>query len=109
MPEAPASAATDRFVLLYTLAWIGGTIAYTPLLTILLPVQVATLAGARAGVDWMAYIALSGALAASLGGIGFGYISDVTRNRRGWIAENDWTECLYAKAPRPSVCLLNPR
>jgi MFS family permease len=77
--------AADRFVLLYALAWAGGTIAYYPLLTILLPVQVAAQVGKQAGVDWLAYTALAGAIAASLGGILFGYLSDITRNRRGWI------------------------
>jgi MFS family permease len=72
-------------VLLYALAWAGGTIAYVPLLTILLPVRVEALAGPANGVDWLAYSALSGALAASAGGILFGYLSDITRNRRGWI------------------------
>lgn len=81
-PRAPV----DRFILLYALAWAGGTIGYVPLLSILLPVQVADLAGKTAGVDWLAYIALVGAIAASLGGILFGYLSDITRNRRGWIA-----------------------
>lgn len=81
-PRAPA----DRFILLYALAWAGGTIGYVPLLSILLPVQVADLAGKTAGVDWLAYIALIGAIAASLAGILFGYLSDVTGNRRGWIA-----------------------
>jgi MFS family permease len=80
-----ARSATDRFVLLYALAWAGGTIAYTPLLTILLPVQVAAQAGRQGGVDWLAYCAMVGAIAASLGGILFGYLSDLTRNRRGWI------------------------
>lgn len=75
----------DRFILLYALAWAGGTIGYVPLLSILLPVQVAGLAGRTTGVDWLAYIALVGAIAASLGGILFGYLSDITRNRRGWI------------------------
>jgi MFS family permease len=79
------SKADDRFVLLYALAWAGGTIAYVPLLTILLPVQVEALAGPLQRVDWLAYVALAGALAASAGGILFGYLSDVTRNRRGWI------------------------
>lgn len=83
MPD-PRSA-TDRFVLLYALAWAGGTIAYTPLLTILLPLQVAAQAGRQAGVGWLAYTALVGAIAASFGGIVFGYLSDITRNRRGWI------------------------
>lgn len=84
MPDRQS--ATDRFVLLYALAWAGGTIAYVPLLTILLPVKVARLAGESAGVDWLAYLALAGALAASVGSILFGYLSDITRHRRGWIA-----------------------
>jgi MFS family permease len=73
-------------VFLYALAWAGGTIAYSPLLTILLPARVAELAGREAGVDWVAWIALAGAISASVGGILFGYLSDLTRNRRGWIA-----------------------
>lgn len=81
----PASPGATRFVLLYALAWAGGVIGYTPLLTILLPVQVDGLAGRAAGVDWLAWIALAGALAASLGGILFGWLSDITGNRRGWI------------------------
>jgi MFS family permease len=83
MPDALRPA--DRFVLLYALAWAGGTIGYVPLLSILLPARVAALAGQQAGVDWLAYIALAGALAASGAGILFGYLSDITRNRRGWI------------------------
>lgn len=84
MPESHRT--LNRFILLYALAWAGGTIGYVPLLSILLPVQVAWLAGKTAGVDWLAYIALIGAIAASLAGILFGYLSDITRNRRGWIA-----------------------
>ena len=85
MVEREAQPVT-RFVLLYALAWAGGVIGYTPLLTILLPMQVAGLAGRVAGVDWLAWIALAGAIAASLGGILFGWLSDITGNRRGWIA-----------------------
>ncbi len=85
MAESGGSAPVNRFVLLYALAWAGGAIAYTPLLTILLPGRIAALAGADAGVEWLAGIALTGAVAASLGGILFGYLSDVTANRRGWI------------------------
>lgn len=84
MPEPHRT--LNRFILLYALAWAGGTIGYVPLLSILLPVQVAGLAGKSTGVDWLAYIALIGAIAASLAGILFGYLSDITRNRRGWIA-----------------------
>jgi MFS family permease len=94
VPDAPDSAATDRFVLLYALAWAGGVIGYTPLLTILLPVRVAELAGPQVGVGWLAYIALAGAIAASIGGIGFGYLSDITRNRRGWIGAGLALSCL---------------
>lgn len=73
-------------MLLYALAWAGGAVAYTPLLTILLPGRVAGLAGNAAGIGWLAQIALVGALAASAGNIVFGLLSDITRNRRGWIA-----------------------
>lgn len=86
MADATPAARPDTFVLLYALAWAGGAIAYTPLLTILLPSQVANLAGTDAGIGWLARIALAGALAASLGNIAFGYLSDITGNRRGWIA-----------------------
>lgn len=74
----------QRFLLLYALAWAGAAIAYVPFLSILLPVRVAGLAGA-ADVSWLAYIAFAGAIAASAGHIAFGYLSDVTGNRRGWI------------------------
>ena len=73
-------------MLLYALAWAGGAVAYTPLLTILLPGRVAGLAGSEAGIGWLAQIALAGALAASVGSIAFGFLSDITRNRRAWIA-----------------------
>lgn len=73
-----------RFLLLYALAWAGAAIAYVPFLSILLPGRVAGLAG-PADVSWLAYIAFAGALAASVGHIAFGYFSDITGNRRGWI------------------------
>lgn len=76
----------NRFLLLYALAWAGCSIAYVPFLSILLPVRVTVLAGQGSDVAWMAYIALFGAIAASIGHIGFGYLSDITANRRGWIA-----------------------
>ncbi len=81
-------------MLLYALAWAGGAVAYTPLLTILLPGRVAALAGSEAGIGWLAQIALAGALAASVGSIGFGYLSDITRNRRGLIAAGLVLSCL---------------
>lgn len=83
-PRAPEPR-RGAFILLYALAWAGGSVAYIPLLTVLLPGKVAALAGAEAGVGWLAQIALAGALTASLGNVGFGYLSDITGNRRGWI------------------------
>ena len=91
---AEARDPAKRFVFLYALAWAGGTIGYVPLLTILLPARVAILAGQQAGVDWLAYIALAGALAASVAGILFGYLSDITRNRRGWITSGLLISCI---------------
>ena len=94
MRDGHSAARINLFVVLYALAWAGGTIGYTPLLTILLPGKVAALAGADAGLTWLAGITLAGALAASLGGILFGYASDITRNRRGWIAAGLALSCL---------------
>lgn len=76
---------TNRFLFLYALAWAGASIAYIPFLTILLPVRVTGLVGQEAAVSWLAYIAFAGAVAASIGHIGFGYLSDITGNRRHWI------------------------
>lgn len=81
----PATRQSKPFLLLYALAWAGGSVAYVPFLTILLPVKVSLLAGPGADVTWLAYIAFVGAIAASLGHIGFGYLSDVTGHRQRWI------------------------
>ncbi|MGL4542729.1 MAG: MFS transporter [Polymorphobacter sp.] len=85
------SASTDqppqhrRFLLLYALAWAGGAIAYVPLLTVLLPVRMTMLTGDQ-DVLWVAYATIAGAIAASLANIAFGWASDLSRDRRGWIA-----------------------
>lgn len=76
---------SKRFLLLYGLAWGGGAVAFVPFLTILLPMRVALLAPKGTEVAWLAYIGFAGAIAASISNIGFGYLSDVTRNRRTWI------------------------
>ena len=70
---------------LYALAWAGGAIAYIPLLTVLLPVRVSALAGPEE-VGWLAYLAFAGAIAASVSNIACGWLSDISGNRRGWIA-----------------------
>lgn len=85
MTEPHHAGTIDRFILLYALAWAGCSIAYVPFLTILLPVRVTVLAGQGPDIAWLAYIAFGGAIAASIGHIGFGYLSDITGNRRNWI------------------------
>lgn len=72
---------SGRFLGLYALAWAGGSAAYIPILTVLLPARVAELAGAEA-VTWLAVIAFCGAVAASLANILAGLLSDVVRKRR---------------------------
>ncbi len=74
-----------HFLYLYALAWAGGSIAYVPFLTVLLPVQVAGVAQDQA-VDWLAYIAFVGAIFASLAHIAFGWLSDRLGHRRGLIS-----------------------
>ena len=76
---------STRFLLLYALAAAGGATAYVPFLTLLLPMRVADLAGGE-GVSWLAFITFFGAIASSISNIAFGWLSDVTGNRRGWIA-----------------------
>lgn len=73
------------FLYLYALAAAGGAVAYVPFLTILLPLRISALAGDQA-VSVLAYTAFAGAISASLSNIAFGWLSDATGNRRGWIA-----------------------
>ncbi len=82
------------YLILYALAWAGGTVAYTPFITVLLPVKISALAGAQEGIVWTAYISFLGAISASLGAILFGYLSDITRNRHIWIYSGLITSCL---------------
>ncbi|WP_428685693.1 MFS transporter [Sphingopyxis sp.] len=73
-----------RFLLLYALAAAGGAIAYVPFLTLLLPARVAELGGAR-DIEWLGYLTFCGAVAASMGGVVFGWLSDRTQSRRAWV------------------------
>ena len=86
MTNAPSLSRNQpaSFLWLYAVAWAGGAVAYVPFLTILLPVRVAALAG-ESRVEWLAYITFFGAIAASVGGIVFGWLSDLSRRRRPWI------------------------
>lgn len=82
--RSPVARQSSAFLLLYALAWAGGAVAYVPFLTILMPVRVAAMAGAER-VEWVAYITFVGAVAASIGGILFGWLSDRSGVRRPWI------------------------
>jgi MFS family permease len=73
-----------RFLIVYGLAWAGVAIAYLPFLTILLPIRVTDLAGPDQGIAWVARISFGGALAASVGHILFGWLSDISGVRRPW-------------------------
>ncbi|MES2136660.1 MAG: MFS transporter [Pseudomonadota bacterium] len=80
----PATRQPAAFLWLYAIAWAGGAVAYVPFLTILLPARVEVMTGDP--VRWLAYMTFFGAIAASVGGILFGWLSDRTRTRRPWIA-----------------------
>lgn len=78
-----------RFILLVALANAGGVIGFLPLLTLLLPVKVAEIAGEDRIAVFTATV-IAGAIAASVSNILFGWLSDrsVARGggRRKWIA-----------------------
>ena len=82
--RSPPKRQSRAFLWLYALAWAGGAVAYVPFLTILLPIRVAAMAGEQR-VHWLAYMTFFGAIAASAGGIGFGWLSDRSGKRRPWI------------------------
>ena len=73
------------FLLCYALAWAGAVAGYGPLLTLLLPLRVAELAG-PAAVPWLATLTFIGAVSASLANIAWGWASDRTGHRRAWVA-----------------------
>jgi MFS family permease len=70
---------------LFALAWAGGAVAYVPFLTILLPLRVVAIAGADS-VRVLGFITFFGAVAASVGNILFGWLSDRSADRRPWVA-----------------------
>ncbi|WP_298173378.1 MFS transporter [Novosphingobium sp.] len=87
MPDTPGEGQPRRslwFLVLYALAWAGGSIAYVPFLTILLPVRVAALVPGEQAIVWLSAIAFCGAISASVGHILFGWLSDITGSRRLW-------------------------
>jgi MFS family permease len=70
---------------LFALAWAGGSVAYVPFLTILLPLRVVGIAGTDS-VRVLGLITFFGAVAASVGNILFGWLSDRSSDRRPWVA-----------------------
>ncbi|MCT2559600.1 MFS transporter [Tsuneonella sp. YG55] len=81
---SPRHRQSPRFLALYALAVGGGSASYAPFLTLFLPARLLELFGDRA-VEVMSYSAFAGAIAASLSNIAFGWASDRTGHRRGWI------------------------
>jgi MFS family permease len=75
----------NRFLWLFALAWAGGAVAYVPFLTILLPLRVVAIAGPDS-VKVLGFITFFGAVAASVGNILFGWLSDRSADRRPWVA-----------------------
>ena len=74
-----------HFLIFYALAVAGGAIGYVPFLTLLLPLQATQQFGGEA-LNVLAYAAFAGAIAASCANIFFGWLSDMTKHRRPWIA-----------------------
>jgi len=80
-PRPPA------WLLLYALAWGGGVVAYTPLLTLLLPLRIAAL-GPGDKVGALSLAVLVGAVTASIANIAAGALSD--RYARGPGGRRPW-------------------
>lgn len=85
----PPAQRSLRFILLVALANAGGVIGFLPLLTLLLPVKIAEIAGDDRIAVFTATV-IAGALAASISNVVFGWLSDRSvahgRGRRKWIA-----------------------
>jgi MFS family permease len=82
--EAAPSNYPPRFLWLFALAWAGGAVAYVPFLTILLPLRVVEIAGADS-IKVLGLITFFGAVAASIGNVLFGWLSDRSGARRPWV------------------------
>ena len=80
----------NRFIFLYAIANIGSSIAFLPLLVLLLPARVAAMSGPHQDVRVMSVLLLIGAVVASLANILGGAVGDRwlkrTGSRRGLIA-----------------------
>jgi MFS family permease len=83
-PHTPVAKQPVWFMVLFALAVSGGSVAYVPLLTILLPLKITALMGGE-DVGALARVTFYGAIIASLANIAFGMLSDRFANRIGWI------------------------
>lgn len=72
------------FLILFALAAGGGSVAYVPLLTVLLPLEITQLRGSE-DVPALASVTFFGAIIASLSNIGFGMLSDWSKTRLPWV------------------------
>ncbi|WP_237452309.1 MFS transporter [Qipengyuania algicida] len=94
----------------YALAWAGGSIAYVPFLTILLPSRIAELHDQTDAVWWLSTLAFSGAIMASIANILAGLASDLTRSRRPWVlaglAVNLFALLQFGRAETPAQFIL---
>ncbi|WP_448501571.1 MFS transporter [Sphingomonas sp.] len=88
MATAPVPRRPASFVAFYALASAGGVVAYLPLLSLLLPMRMAEIAG-EARMGYFTLAAVLGALVAGAANILFGWASDRSvargRTRRGWL------------------------
>ena len=91
---------STRFIALYALAAAGGSVSYAPFLTLVLPLKVLAIDAGNA-IRILSYIAFTGAVAASLSNIAFGWLSDRTRTRTGWIFAGMVLSCALLVAMRP--------
>jgi len=87
-PVASPNRRSWRFLLVFALAYAGGTMGYLPLVAFLLPIKVAAIAGdARIGL--FTATALCGTVSAILANLLFGWLSDRSvaegGGRRGWM------------------------
>lgn len=89
---SPSQSQSTRFLALYALAAAGGSASYAPFLTLVLPLKMTAIAGPNA-IQVLSYSAFVGAVAASLSNAFFGWASDRTHNRTGWILAGVLTSC----------------
>ena len=72
------------FLLLFALATAGGSVAYIPFLTVLLPIKITEMMGTE-DVGALAEVTFYGAIIASITNIAFGMLSDRSGSRPPWI------------------------